>query len=372
MHAVSKSRRQLTRSIYVTSRRRKGAIVGFGFIAQSGHLPAYRALDEFEIIAVADISPARRAAAAQALPHARIYEDHTALLAHEAAELDFVDITAPPYAHTAVARAALDQRLHVLCEKPLATTVSDARGLFALAEHNKRVLFPAHNYKHAPVIRAVRETLQRGEIGKVQMVTLATFRNTHARGVKEWNEHWRRQRRFSGGGIAMDHGSHTFYLAFEWLRSYPSSIVAKMASSGTFDTEDNFQAVLTFPTGIATAQLSWTAGVRKVIYTIHGERGAVRVEDDDVETSVIHTDAQRPAGTQPLWDRTTQHVSSHWMDASHAIWFRSLFESFASAIDERNYLGRDAQDALHCIEVIQAAYASARESSRERSLGAAL
>ncbi|HET6339794.1 MAG TPA: Gfo/Idh/MocA family oxidoreductase [Polyangiales bacterium] len=354
----------------MTLRRRKGAIVGFGFIAESGHLPAYQSRDEFEIAAVADISPARREVAARALPRARIYADHESLLAHEAGELDFVDITAPPYAHTPVARDALSSGLHVLCEKPLATDVDDALGLFALAEHHKRVLFPSHNYRHAPVIKAVRETLDSGVIGKVHMVTLATFRNTHARGVKEWNENWRRQKRFSGGGIAMDHGSHTFYLAFEWLRSYPTSVVAKTTAAAEFDTEDNFQAMLTFPTGTATAQLSWTAGMRKVIYTIHGDHGALRVEDDDVETSVFHTNGN-PNPAKPIWERSTQHVSSAWMDASHVAWFGSLFDSFAKAMDERSYLGSDAQDALRCIEVIRAAYASAGESSREQPLSAA-
>jgi toxin-antitoxin system PIN domain toxin len=93
----------------MTSRRRKGAIVGFGFIAESGHLPAYHSRDAFEIVPVADICPARRETAAHALPRARIYADHEALRAHEADELDFVDITAPPYAHTPVARAALER-----------------------------------------------------------------------------------------------------------------------------------------------------------------------------------------------------------------------------------------------------------------------
>lgn len=354
----------------MTVRRRRGAIVGFGFIAESGHLPAYQSHDEFEIVAVADVNAARRQAAARALPQARIYADHESLLRREAGGLDFVDVTAPPYAHTPVARAALNAGLHVLCEKPLATSVEDARSLFALATQQKRVLFPSHNYRHAPVIKAVRGTLDSGLIGKVHMITLATFRNTHARGVKEWNEHWRRQKCFSGGGIAMDHGSHTFYLAFEWLRSYPTSIVAKTATSADYDTEDNFQAVLTFPTGSATTQLSWTAGVRKVIYTLHGEHGAVRVEDDDVETSIFHSTGG-PAATSS-WERSTQHVSSAWMDASHVAWFGSLFDSFAKAMDERTYVGSDAHDALRCIEVIRAAYASAGDSSREQPLGAVI
>ena len=63
-------------------------------------------------------------------------------------------------------------------------------------------------------------------------MTLQTFRNTHAKGVSEWRPNWRRERKYSGGGIAMDHGSHTFYLAFEWLKSYPTSISARAACAG--------------------------------------------------------------------------------------------------------------------------------------------
>src|SRR3954463_8338974 len=109
------------RRMWMRTAHRKGALVGFGFIAEHGHLPAYLCSEELEIVAVADICANRRAAAARALPNARIYDDHTSLLAHERHGLDFVDITAPPYAHASVATDALTLRLHVLCEKPLTT-----------------------------------------------------------------------------------------------------------------------------------------------------------------------------------------------------------------------------------------------------------
>src|SRR5438874_2558362 len=111
--------------------RRRGALVGYGFIAERGHVPAYRAASDLEIVAVADISGARREAAARALPGARIYSTHEELLAREASSLDFLDVTTPPYAHATVARAGLEAGLHVLCEKPLTTTAEDARRLVA-------------------------------------------------------------------------------------------------------------------------------------------------------------------------------------------------------------------------------------------------
>ncbi|CAN5924476.1 Gfo/Idh/MocA family oxidoreductase [soil metagenome] len=350
----------------MSPRRRRGAIVGFGFIAEKGHLPAYATSDELEIVAIADICAARREVAARALPGARIYESHTAFLEREGRDLDFIDITTPPYAHAAIARDALESGLHVLCEKPLATTVEDARLTLDHADRHKRVLFPVENYKHAPVIVAVRQVLQTGLIGTVHDVTLSTFRNTHARGVKEWNESWRRERRYAGGGVAMDHGSHTFYLAFEWLRSYPTSITAKMLTHGAFDTEDTVVGSLAFPTGLAAIHLTWNAGVRKVIYTIHGDRGAVRVEDDDIEVAVMgEPHAGNPPGRH-AWELRTKKVASEWMNAGHAGWFRSMFADFAAAMDRKEYVGRPAIDALRCIEVITAAYESANDASRER------
>jgi hypothetical protein len=60
------------------------------------------------------------------------------------------------------------------------------------------------------------------------------------------------------------------------------------------------------------------------------------------------------------------------MDASHAGWFGSLLHEFARAIDERTYFGKDAQDAVRCVEVISGAYASSADSSREYALHNAL
>jgi predicted dehydrogenase len=347
--------------------KRRGAIVGYGFIAERGHVPAYKDSD-LEIVAIADVCAARREAAAKALPGVRLYEDHETLIAKEKGEIEFVDVSAPPYAHAKIADAALDAGLHVLCEKPLATRPEDARGLLAHAEKARRVLFPSHNYRHAPVIKAVRQVIDAGLIGKVHYVTLDTFRNTHARGVREWNENWRRQMKYSGGGIAMDHGSHTFYLAFEWLRSYPTAISAKM-SHGDADTEHSLSATITFPTGTAVAQLTWTAGIRKVIYTVHGDKGAIRVEDDDVEVAVMGQPREPIDRGRVTWEMKKERVASDWMDASHVTWFGSLFERFGTAIDKREYVGKDAEDALACVELITAAYASAKDGCREQALG---
>jgi predicted dehydrogenase len=348
--------------------KRNGAIVGFGFIAEKGHVPAYRARADLDIVAVADPCAARRDAARRTLPGARVYPDLPTLLRCERSTLDFVDVSAPPHVHCEVARSALEAGLDVLCEKPMATSAAEARSMIADAKRFGRVLFPSHNYKHAPVICAVRRALDSGAIGAVHQVTLQTFRSTHARGVAEWNPGWRRERRYAGGGIAMDHGSHTFYLAFEWLRAHPTAITACTSTRDGADTEDTMTATVTFPTGMAHAHLTWTAGVRRVIYTLHGDRGAIRVEDDAVEVSTMDA-PHTPHET--TWTRNEVAVSSAWMDASHVGWFASMLGDFSGAMESRLIAGPEATDALRCVELIEAAYASAADGARRIELGTA-
>jgi predicted dehydrogenase len=300
-----------------------------------------------------------------------VYDDHRALIAAEADRLDFVDICTPPCDHAEIAHAAMDAGLHVLCEKPLTTSLHDAERLLNHARRAKRVLFPCHNYKHAPVVQAIRECLDTDRIGTVKSVTLNTMRNTHAKGVTEWHTHWRRHQEYSGGGIVMDHGSHSFYLLFDWFGAYPESVTARTANlfPDRYDTEDNASIVLMFPTGFATVQLSWTSGVRKVQYAIHGDSGAITVDDDDLELSVMKRhDGPDIAQGAVAWDVEQRSVASHWGDASHTAWFDALLSRFTEAIATRDHVGKDAIDAYHCIATIAAVYASAAAGCREMAL----
>jgi len=338
----------------------KGAIVGFGFIAGKGHHPAYLGRKDVEIVAIADVSKARLEAARAAAPQARLYPSWQDLLKEETG-LDFVDICTPPDAHAEIALAALGRGAHVLCEKPLTTSTEQAMQLVEAARAHRRVVFPAHNYKHAPVVKFALDVIRSGRIGKMRAVTLNTFRTTHAKGVPEWRTDWRRDRKTSGGGIAMDHGSHSFYLTFAWLGSLPTHVTAKtLTLDRQWDTEDNLNAVLTFPTGYAHCFLTWTAGVRKVIYSLQGTDGALVIDDDDYEltTAVLSSKPRVEKGT----------IASHWTDASHTQWFDSLFDQFKAAMQSGDFVSRELREAVACVQIIETCYRSSAEGSRELAL----
>jgi predicted dehydrogenase len=240
--------------------------------------------------------------------------------------------------------------------------------LEAARAHN-RVLFPCHNYKHAPVVKVIEDAIRSGRLGEITSVTLQTFRNTHAKGVKEWKTDWRRERKYSGGGIAMDHGSHTFYLTFSWLASLPVALTAKaLKLSPEWDTEDNLTVTLEFPgKRFAHAYLTWTAGMRKVIYTVQGTKGAVMVNDDDAEISVGFPDTGSHAGTSDYGcEKFT--IESDWMDASHTKWFNSMFDKFLGCIARCDVLNDEIRESYACIEVIEKCFRSSEQKSCELGL----
>jgi predicted dehydrogenase len=140
--------------------RLKRALVGFGYIMEKGHSPAYRVLavtvGDVEIMAIADICQARRERALERFPNARIYDNHRALLECEMAKLAFVDVATPPCDHAAVAMDALDAGVHVFCEKPLAWSTDQATAMLHRAVRAGRMIFPCHTSTATSTSRSSR------------------------------------------------------------------------------------------------------------------------------------------------------------------------------------------------------------------------
>lgn len=349
----------------------KGAIVGFGFISSKGHMPAYldrlKKYRDVEIVAICDVCPERKSYVS---PGVRFYTDYQEMLSNELHNLDFVDVSTHAAAHYKIAKTALESGLHVLCEKPLTTSVAEAKDLILTAMKCKRVLFPCHNYKHAPVIKAIRELIQVNKIGKVKSITLNTFRNTHAVGTAEWMPDWRRHKVLSGGGIAMDHGSHSLYLTFEWLGGYPKSVTAFSQNQAfpKYDTEDNFSAVYEFENGFANVHLTWTAGARKVIYTLQGEKGSITVDDDQIQLAIINSFENENISHKAQWTIQKYSIESDWMDSSHVSWFNSMFDKFKEAIAKKDYKNDEVMDAYYCVQAIKKSYESIENNSAKLKL----
>src|SRR5688572_21580712 len=141
----------------------KGALIGFGQVAEKAHLPGFRERG-IEIVAVCEKNPARREAAQAAFPQAKLYSSYEQLLAAQDG-LDFVDIATPPFLHSDQAFAAVKAGLHVLVEKPLALVPGELETLRRSASMAGKCVFTVHNWAYSPQWLKAQELLDAGAIG---------------------------------------------------------------------------------------------------------------------------------------------------------------------------------------------------------------
>ena len=117
------------------------------------------------VVAIAELSPARRQAAATAVPHIKCVADAAAVIADPG--VDAVAIATPIFTHHGLAKAALEAGKHVVVEKPLAPSVAEAEELAQLAARAGRVLMVDHTFVYTSAVRKIRDLIARGELGRV-------------------------------------------------------------------------------------------------------------------------------------------------------------------------------------------------------------
>lgn len=325
---------------------RRGALLGVGHVAVGGHLPGWLARGDVDIVAGADARSERRDLLLQSFPGARWYDTAEELLAGEI--LDFVDICTPPSSHGALARAALERSVHVLCEKPLVLSPEELRGLPSLAAEKGRTLCTVHNWIHAPALARMTELVRSGTIGELRRARWETLRDKPAAAAGD-RDNWRVDSAQSGGGVLVDHGWHALYALSSWTGTAPLRIAARLETRkhAQWSIEDTATVFLAYPSASAEIFLTWTADGRANRVELEGTEGILRLDGGRLAFE------SESAPTQE-WSLPSLTEGSH-----HPDWFGGVIEDFFSEIDDPSRRGRNLAEAALCVQVL----AQARESS---------
>src|SRR5277367_2477621 len=184
------------------------AIIGTGFMGRV-HLEAVRRVEFVEVAAVAgrNLDAAQRLGAGFSVP--KIAADYRDVLRDPA--IDAVHICTPNAQHYPMTKAALEAGKHVLCEKPLATTVEEGSELVSLAFRRGLRNCVCHNLRFYPMVQQVRSLCAAGELGEILIVQGTYFQDWLLYDT-DWN--WRVDVKAGGPSRCMaDIGSHWFDLA---------------------------------------------------------------------------------------------------------------------------------------------------------------
>lgn len=308
--------------------RLRVAIVGCGAVTERLHLPALAGSGKVQLSALVDTNPVRLAAVGASQPGIHQAQSTEGLERHA----DIAIVAVPHHLHTAIAARLLRQGLHVLVEKPLASSVEEARQLIDAARSSNRVLSVGLVRRHYRSFAFVREILKAGWIGAVRSFDLREG------GVFGWpvvsaspfmKEH--------AGGVLMDTGAHTLDLLFGWLGPFRS---IQYESDDRGGVEANCVLSVTLDSGVqGTVELSRTRDLRNTC-VIQGEKGSIEVGFGPNSTVKLTIGGVHVEGVA-----TADGAGADTIFTA----LRRQFESFAAAVEAAAQPVVSADDALESV-----------------------
>lgn len=319
----------------------KIGILSFAHLHAHSYAACLNALTDATLAGVWDDDPKRGRAAAR--QHGTRF--HADLDAFLASDVEGVIIAAENVRHRPLAEAAAAAGKWILCEKPLATTVADAKAMIAACRRAKVGLGTAFPCRFAPPLMAAREQLLRGDFGEI----LAVACTNHG----QYPGGWFSDPALSGGGAVMDHTVHVAD-ALRWMLGKEITRVYCEADNllhrGRFATDDLGSLHLEMDGGVQVSHLaSWS---RAKSFPTWGD-----VTMEFVGTGgVLYVDAFRQK-LDLYSDDTMRATWPGWGDNPDL----GLIADFVVATRERRSPAVTGEDGLRAVEVAVAAHKALRD-----------
>jgi len=314
------------------------ALIGTGNVAAS-YETAFAGMPDVTIAAVCDT---RREAANEFAKRLQcsVYTSAASLARHN--HIDAAVVCTPPSTHESIAKTLLTHGIHVLCEKPLCTTVAGAYRMLEAAESGSALLTMASKFRYADDVRKARTLVCAGAIG--QLVFIENAFTSRINMVRRWNSN----AGISGGGVLIDNGTHGVDLLRFFLGKLRDIQVIEGRRIQGLAVEDTVRVFVRNDEGVmGTSDLSWSIDKELDSYLrIYGSDGTILVGWKESKYR--------------RRDDTQWHVFGHGYDKVQA--FRSQLQNFCEAIQGKAQLVITPRDALASVEVISAAYAALERS----------
>jgi predicted dehydrogenase len=330
------------------SRRIGYAVVGLGSIAETAVLPAFRNGKTSKLMALVshDESRAQELGAKFGVKHCYSYEDYDQCLNQPG--VDAVFITSVNGAHAEQAIRAAKAGKHVLCEKPMATSVEDCRRMVEACRANSVRLMIAYRKYFEPGSVALKKLVAGGKLGRLRHMFSSYTEIVDSSKAKTWQLN----QKLAGGGSLMDIGIYCVN-TMRWVAgSSPIDATAYCWSDAPqrfSEVEDNIAFRLTHPDGLVCQGTSSYSSMAASFLQVHGDQGWA---------------ALNPAFAFEEERRLFGRIRGQWFEQKFKV-----IDEFAlelNAFAESTHRGRDPEpdgmEGLRDLATIEAIYRSAQEN----------
>jgi predicted dehydrogenase len=313
----------------------KMAVVGVGAMGRN-HVRVLMDIPEVELVGVADTN----VATAKAVAHkygVPVFADYAKLF--DECQPEAVIIATPTSFHHAIGLAAIERGIHVLVEKPITISITQAREMIAFAKQHSVHLAVGHIERFNPAVIELKRRIDRGELGRIFMI------------------HARRQSPYPGRiqdvGVASDLATHELdmmrYLANSEVVHLSAEVSYVLPQSGH---EDIIFGLLRFQNGVlGILDVNWITptSVRESVIT--GERGMFVVNYLNQELSFYENPAMLVPPDGSIWDFTVQAGNFTRYQINRREPLRSELESFIHSIQTGTPMLVDGNDGLQALQL---------------------
>lgn len=329
----------------------RAAVIGCGLISKN-HLKALNNVEHAVCAAVCDIDEDKARAAANQYGVTEVYTDYREMLAK--ADIDVIHICTPHHLHAQMAVDAFAAGKHVLCEKPMALSVSDAQKVMEArdkAGKNLGICFQ-NRYNEASVY--MKKIMDQKELGDV----------TGARGQVTWNRKpeyytqsdWRGRWATEGGGVLINQAIHTFDL-LQWLTGPVKTVEASISTKRlkeAIEVEDTVDILMTGSEGQRILFYASNCYVKNapVELEIICENGSLKMIGNEVITE------KNGEITKRDYSSGTVLGKDYW-GSGHGF----LIDDFYRCIRTGEEFPVSGEEAMVSVRLLEAVYRSAKENT---------
>ena len=322
-------------------------IIGAGNIARN-HVKGYLAAGA-QVVAIADTNPTTLETRATEWSVRHAFADFRDLL--DLPGLDAVSICTPNAAHHAPTLAAAAAGKHVLCEKPISLSLTEADEMIAACHDAGVVLQVDHHLRSNRAVGRARRMIEAGELGRVTFVRL---RQAHDWSGRAEVPPGFRTRALAGGGTLLDNGCHLFDLA-RFLGGPVEEVFARVATlKFDIELEDTASVSLLFESGaLGQIETAWTATGWDQGFWIDGTKGALEYSERSGRPILRHV-FRDPVNV--TWD---EPEAESWQTPAGLDHIRAV-ASFVAAVRGTVPVACTGEDGRDAVRLALASYDSAR------------
>ncbi|MFK0249722.1 Gfo/Idh/MocA family protein [Amycolatopsis azurea] len=286
--------------------RLRAGVVGLGKQALEDHLPGLLAADDAELVAICDENAGVVDAQEDSLK-VNGYRDIEAMLAEQ--QLDFVIVCVPHSAGRTVIEAAAANGVHVLKEKPFATSLPEAKELAALCQRSDVELMVTLQRRFNPIYTSFSQLAD--QIGTPFVIDAA-----YTLHVDDPSDGWRGQNSIAGGGCVIDMGYHLIDLLL-WYFGLPDRITADRSVSARpdrrYDAEDTALIHFSYDNGLyGSLLLSRFIGPKSETIRLVGSRGIVQLERGRIQRMTNDGDIVESLVREQAWPSAAASQINHF------------------------------------------------------------